>query len=200
MTKRLSITLVQNAAGRDRQANLARIESLLGRSVRTNLVVLPEVFALRGSDEDYRGGAEPIPGPLTDCLSAWARRWNAWVLAGSVLERDGDAIFNTSVLIDEVGDVVATYRKIHLFEAHLDTGQVVREADLYSAGREPVLVDIDGWQCGLSICYDLRFPELYRYYAGYGAQALFIPSNFTQRTGKDHWEVLARARAIENQC
>jgi len=196
----LRVTLVQNAAGADRQANLDWIEQRLPQCQETDLIVLPEVFAFRGSDEEYRAAAEPAGGPLARWLQAQAVRTRAWVLAGSVLERDGDKIYNTSLLFDRDGQLAAAYRKIHLFEARLESGRVIRESDVYQAGDHPVLVTLESWRCGLSICYDVRFPELYRHYAGLGATLLLIPANFTQRTGRDHWEVLVRARAIENQC
>lgn len=199
-TAPLRVTLAQNDAGADGAANLAWIERHLPGPGETDLIALPEVFALRGNDDTYRAAAEPGDGPLAHWLAAQAVRCKAWVLAGSVLERDGDRIYNTSLLLDRTGRQVASYRKMHLFEARLESGRVIRESDLYQAGDTPVLVDIEGWQCGLSICYDLRFPELYRHYSAHGASLLLVPSNFTQRTGRDHWEVLVRARAIENQC
>jgi nitrilase len=133
-------------------------------------------------------------------MAETAKARHAYLLAGSLLERAGEKVYNTSVLFDRSGAVAATYRKIHLFEARLEDGTRIREAEAYDPGREPVAADIEGWQAGLAICYDLRFPELFRTYAAQGAHLLFVPSNFTQRTGKDHWEVLVRARAIENQC
>lgn len=196
----LRVTLMQNSAGADRTANLDWIEQHLPPSRETDLIALPEVFAFRGSDEECRTAAEPLEGPLARWLAAQAVRCHAWVLAGSVLERAGDRIFNTSLLFDRDGRLAATYRKIHLFEARLESGHVVRESDVYQAGDHPVLATIDTWQGGLSICYDVRFPELYRHYASQGATLLLIPANFTQRTGRDHWDVLVRARAIENQC
>jgi len=200
MKRHLEVAIVQNSAGRDAAANLDRIERMLADIGSVDLVALPEVFALRGSAADLREGAEVVPGALTDWLAERARRAGAWVLGGSIIELDGDQVYNTSVLIDRDGRIVARYRKMHLFEAHLDDGKVVRERDVYAAGCEPVFVDMEGWRCGMSVCYDLRFPELYRLYSEQGARLLFVPSNFTQRTGRDHWEVLVRARAIENQC
>ncbi len=179
---------------------MADIGSLLEKANQTDLIVLPEVFSIRGDDALLRESAEPLDGDILTIVRTWASDRGCWLLAGSVLEKDGNTIYNTSVLIDRGGGIAATYRKIHLFEVHLEDGKVVREADVYSAGKEPVTADIEGWTCGLSICYDLRFPELYRHYASQGASLLFAPSNFTQRTGKDHWDVLVRARAIENQC
>lgn len=199
--KTLNIAVVQVSAGRDVAANLRKLERLTASLSRVDLIALPEVFAIRGSNEDYRRSAEPVrSGHIVGEMAALARRKRAWVLAGSIIEKSGWHLFNTCVLLDRRGRIVTTYRKMHLFEAHLDDGKHVRESDTYEAGKRPVMARIEGWNVGLSICYDLRFPELYRHYAKWGAQLLFVPSNFTQRTGKDHWEVLVRARAIENQC
>lgn len=198
--KTLVVHVVQNAAGPDPGQNMAQIERLLAGLSRCDLVALPEVFSLRGSDAELRRGAEALAGPSVSWAAELARRRKAWVLAGSVLERSGGRVYNTSLLLDAAGRIRARYRKLHLFEARLETGQAIRERDLYCAGRGPVMACCMGWRCGMSICYDLRFPELYRRYSARGAQVLFAPSNFTQRTGRDHWEILVRCRAIENQC
>lgn len=199
-TNHLKVTLVQIDAGRNVQANLTRIRQLLNRAGATDLIALPEVFCIRGSNDDFRSQATLLTGPLLNFLGSIAHRHNAWVLAGSIMEKHDSGIYNTSVLLNRRGEIAATYRKIHLFEAQLESGQIIRESDLWQAGTEPVMTEVDGWQCGMAICYDLRFPELFRHYSAKGAQLFFLPSNFTQRTGKDHWEVLLRARAIENQC
>jgi len=196
----LRVVLVQNSAGANVAQNLAGIERRLGRVSACDLIALPEVFAVRGADADYRAAAERLPGPITKRLMALALRRRVWILAGSVLERCRGKIYNTSVLINRQGRIVARYRKIHMFAANLDNGQIIRESDIYTAGNQPVVVEVEGWSCGLAICYDLRFPELFRYYSGHGAALFFVPSNFTQKTGKDHWETLVRARAIENQA
>lgn len=196
----LKIVLFQNSAGADVERNLAGIERRLRRAPACDLIALPEVFAIRGNDTDYRAAAERLPGPITKRLMALAARRRAWVLAGSVIECCRGKIYNTSVLINRQGRIAARYRKIHLFEANLDNGRIVRESDIYAAGAKPVMAEIEGWSCGLAICYDLRFPELFRHYSRHGAALFFLPSNFTQKTGKDHWETLVRARAIENQA
>lgn len=196
----LAVTVVQNSAGSNASGNLARIERRLAQCPPGDLLALPEVFAVRGREEDYRARAEKLDGPLLRRLAAWAVRRREWVLAGSVLEKAGRDVFNTSVLINRAGVIAATYRKIHLFEAYLDDGQVIRESDIYRAGNAPVLAEVEGWRCGLAICYDLRFPELFRRYAEQDAHLFFIPSNFTQKTGHAHWETLLCARAIENQA
>jgi predicted amidohydrolase len=196
----LTVTVVQNSAGCDPYDNLARINCQIAGVPPGDLIAFPEVFAIRGNDEDYRAQAEVLPGAMISRLIDLAVRRHEWVLAGSVLEKDGKDVFNTSVLIDRAGAIAAVYRKIHLFEAYLDDGQVIRESDVYRAGYTPTLAVIEGWRCGLAICYDLRFPELFRHYAEQGAHLFFVPSNFTQKTGNAHWEILLRARAIENQA
>ncbi len=200
MKSELSIAVVQTDAGPDPAENLQRLESLLHPIGAADLIALPEVFAARGSDDDLRRAAQPMNGPIVSWLRGLAQSQNAWVLGGSVMEQVDDRIYNTSVLIDRQGAIAATYRKIHLFEVHMEDGKTIREADIYSGGDTPVPADVEGWKCGLSICYDVRFPELYRHYSDENCDLCFIPSNFTQRTGKDHWHVLLRARAIENQC
>lgn len=196
----LRVVLVQNSAGADVGRNMAGIERQLRRAPKCDLIVLPEVFAIRGEDADYRAAAERLPGPITERLMVLAARARSWVLVGSVIEQGRGKIYNTSVLINRQGQIVARYRKIHLFEAHLGNGQVVRESNIYTAGAKPVMAEVEGWSCGLAICYDVRFPELFRYYSRHGATLFFVPSNFTQKTGADHWATLVRARAIENQA
>ena len=163
------------------------------------LVALPEYLQYRGSDEGYRASAQPIPGPFTDVFAAVARARGAWILAGSLAESGPTGRpYNTSVLIDPSGTITATYRKIHLFDVALEDGPSDRESDRVTAGDRAVVAEVDGTLVGLSICYDLRFPELYRALAGAGAEVFTVPANFLERTGRDHWEVLLRARAIEN--
>ncbi len=196
----LKTALLQFDAGCRTGDNLARLKDWLKRAPPADLLVLPEIVTVRGSDDDLRAAAEPLTGSVLSFFSDWARRCAAWLLVGSVLERSGEDVYNTSVLLDRRGRIAATYRKIHLFEARLPDQRVIRENDVYRAGNKPVMADVEGWPTGLSICYDIRFPELFREYAAHGACCLMIPANFTQRTGHDHWEILVRARAIENQC
>ena len=123
-----------------------------------------------------------------------------WVLGGSFLEADGGAVFNTSLLVDRRGELVAKYRKIHRFDVDLAGQPSIRESATVGAGAEVVAADTEFGVAGMTICYDLRFPELYRSLADRGAVLLFVPAAFTLETGRDHWEVLLRARAIENQA
>jgi predicted amidohydrolase len=199
---RLLVALVQLDATGDVDANIDRATQLAGEAAAAGarLVVLPEYLHYRGGDEGFRASARPIPGPFTDAFAEVARRHEAWILAGSVAETSDDPArpYNTSALIGPDGSIAATYRKIHLFDVAVDHGPVDTESARVSPGDEPVVAEVDGVKVGLSVCYDLRFPELYRTLALAGAEVLTVPSNFTERTGRDHWEVLLRARAIEN--
>ena len=140
------------------------------------------------------------PGPHTEPFAEVARRRGAWILVGSTAETSDDPArpYNTSVLIAPDGSLAATYRKVHLFDVDIEAGPSDTESARVTPGDALVCADIDGVRLGLSICYDLRFPELYRSLALAGASILTVPAAFTERTGRDHWEVLLRARAIEN--
>ena len=198
----LSVALVQLDARGDVEANIAAAVGLADEAARggARFVALPEYLQYRGSDEGFRASARPIPGPHTEPFSEVARRHGAWILVGSTAEVSPDPArpFNTSALIAPDGSVAAVYRKVHLFDVDVDAGPVDTESARVTAGDRLVTADVDGTVVGLSICYDLRFPELYRALALAGAQVLTVPSAFTERTGRDHWEVLLRARAIEN--
>jgi predicted amidohydrolase len=195
----LRVSVVQMDSGSDPEENLEAVEGLLATASKPDLIALPEIFATRGSFDEMRAAAQPVPGPLTDRVASWAREHEAWILAGSILEKDGDRIFSTSLLLDPSGEAGAVYRKMHLFEK-MDADETILETALYTAGDSPCTAAIGSWVAGLSVCYDLRFPELYRIYSEAGAHVLFAPSDFTQRTGQAHWHTLVRARAIENQC
>jgi len=198
----LSVALVQLDARDDVEANIAAAVGLADEAARggARFVALPEYLQYRGSDEGFRASARPIPGPHTEPFSEVARRHGVWILVGSTAEVSPDPArpFNTSALIAPDGSVAAIYRKVHLFDVAVEAGPVDTESARVTAGDRLVTGDIDGTIVGLSICYDLRFPELYRALALAGAQILTVPSAFTERTGRDHWEVLLRARAIEN--
>ena len=189
------------SAGDDVAANLLKAEALVAAAAAggADLAALPEVFMFRGPARRSAEVAEPVPGPTTERLAIAARRHRMWVLAGSMLEADGPHVYNTSLLFDRSGEQVARYRKIHLFDVELPGVPPLRESDTYTAGEEIVTAGTEFGRVGLSVCYDLRFPELYRALMARGAETLFVPSNFQHATGVDHWEVLLRARAIENQ-
>ena len=195
---------VQMASGSRRDANLERARALTELAAKrgAQLVVLPEVFAWRGPRAEEAAHAEPIPGPTTEAMAAVARALRIYLCMGSILERvPGERrSFNTSCLLGPGGDLLARYRKMHLFDVDLPGRVTVRESDARAPGAETVVVPTELGVFGLSICYDLRFPELYRRLVRAGAEILLVPSAFTFTTGSAHWDVLCRARAIENQC
>jgi len=195
---------VQMSSGEDRAANLARAAELVREAAARDarLVVLPEVFAWRGPRTEEAAIAEPIPGPTTEKFTALARECRIHLCMGSILEAAAGEprVFNTSCLIGPDGVLLARYRKLHLFDVDLPGRVSVRESETRAPGTEVVAVPTALGTLGLSICYDLRFPELYRALVRRGAEVLLVPSAFTFPTGAAHWEVLCRARAIENQC
>lgn len=201
---KITVAALQMTSGADEGYNVERafalLEDAIGRGA--TYVQLPEYFNYYGSTSRYGEVAELIPGPLTRRLGELALAHRVTIHVGSMLERSIDATtyFNTSVVIGEDGQVRATYRKVHLFDVEV-TGEVsYRESRAIGAGHELVTVELGEFTLGLSICFDLRFPELYRTLALRGATVLAIPSAFNARTGRAHWEVLVRARAIENLC
>lgn len=197
----LRVALVQFEARDGIDDNIARAAALAREAAAgADLVVMPEYVQYRGTDDGFRASARPIPGPTTDPFAAVAREHGCWVLAGSHAEASGnpDLPYNTAVLIDRRGRIAATYRKLHLFDVTVDDGPADRESARVTPGDRAVVADVDGVGLGLSICYDLRFPRLYRAMSLAGAEVLAVPAVFTERTGRDHWEVLLRARAIEN--
>jgi predicted amidohydrolase len=170
-----------------------------------HLVGLPENFAFLGSDRDHRLAlAERVdaPGPILTEMAALARSAKVHLLLGGFPEVGPDAqrIHNTAVLLDPKGDVISLYRKVHLFDVDLPGGAHFRESDVVAPGQEAVVATLPWGGLGLTVCYDLRFPELYRRLVEKGARVLAVPAAFTAETGKDHWRVLLRARAIENQA
>lgn len=200
---RLRAAVVQVLADTDIGRNVARARELVEAAAVSGatLVVLPEKWNWWGPASATASGAEPLDGPSLQAARGWARDLGIAIVAGSVLEAIGDGSrgFNTSVLIGPDGADIATYRKIHLFDVDVD-GHAYRESAATEAGTDVVTGDVLGVGVGMSVCYDLRFPELYRAHAAAGARVLAVPANFTPQTGEAHWELLLRARAVENQC
>ena len=195
---------IQMNAGPGKAANLERAERLvrLGAARGANLVALPEVFNWRGKRNEQAAAAETLDGQSLTLMSKLARELKIHLVAGSITVRvAGDArCYNTSVLLGPDGQQLAVYRKIHLFDVDLPGRVTVRESDAKLAGADVVTASTPLGAIGLSICYDLRFPELYRRLTFAGAQIISVPSAFTFPTGEAHWEPLIRARAIENQA
>jgi len=198
----MRIGFAQLNSRRDKSANLAAaggaIDVLAAAGV--DLVLLPEMFNHLASDEENALAAETIPGPSSDWARGKAREHDVFVHCGSVIERRGDTLLNTSVVYDRAGVEVARYSKIHLFDVQLPDGTTYLESRAITPGHEVVAFACEGMTVGLSICYDLRFPELFRALADRGAQLFLVPAAFTVATGINHWEPLIRARAIENGC
>jgi deaminated glutathione amidase len=202
-----SIAAIQMTSGPDVAANLEQARPLLedaaGRGVQ--LAVLPENFAFMGlRDADKRGVAESEgAGPIQDFLSGTARRLQMWIVGGTIPLRAGDdgRVAAASVVYDAAGGRAARYDKIHLFDVDIPgRAERYRESAHVAPGSAPVVVDTPVGRLGLSVCYDVRFPELFRLLSAAGAQILTVPSAFTSPTGRAHWETLMCARAIENLC
>jgi deaminated glutathione amidase len=204
MPDRIRVACVQMTSRADKAANLEHAERLVAQAASTgaDVVVLPEKWNVIGDPEVLHAAAETLEdGESVQAMASWARAHGITLVGGSVTERrEGrEKLSNTSVVLDPDGEAVAVYRKIHLFDVEAG-GHVYRESDAEEAGEEPVVVEIEGWPVGLTVCYDVRFPELYRILALEGALLFTVPAHFTLYTGKDHWELLLRARAVENQC
>jgi predicted amidohydrolase len=193
----------------DLSANLARCGELTAQAASggAQLVVLPECFSFLGRSEgDKLAIAEAIDGtgPVMGSLRELATKHGVWIVGGGTPEKvpdDTKRAYNTAIAIDPSGEIVARYRKIHLFDVDIPGGAVLRESDSTAPGDELVVIDIAGAPVGVSICYDLRFPELYRQLVkDMGAEVLLVPAAFTAHTGAAHWHLLLRARAIEDQA
>ncbi len=200
----MRVAAVQLTSTADRERNLATADRLTraAAAAGAELVVLPEKWAVLGTPEETAAGAEPFDGPALSWARATARELGLDLVAGSLAERlpDRDKGSNTSAHIGPDGEVQAVYRKIHMFDVEVG-GQTYRESENEEPGDEIVLSETaEGVQLGLTVCYDLRFPELYRILAVRGARVLTVPAAFTLTTTRDHWEVLLRARAIEDQA
>ncbi len=207
----LHAAAIQLCSGDDLGANLQRCRELGAEAASrgANLFILPECFAFLGRKEgDKMAVAEVLddgaPGPILGTLIELATTHRAWVVGGGLPERvagDDRRAYNTAVVVSPDGALVARYRKVHLFDVDIPGGAVLRESDGTVGGTELVVVPMGALRVGLSICYDIRFPELYRRLAyQHGADVIVVPAAFTAHTGRAHWHVLLRARAIENQC
>ena len=193
---------VQMTSTSDVERNLATADTLVRQAAArgAQLVGLPENFAYLRSEGEPVPQAQPLHGPWVQRMSALARELEITLLLGSLPEAIPDAprVYNTSVLLGPDGRLLARYRKMHLFDVEIPGMESLKESKAIEPGSELVVAETACGRLGLSICYDLRFPELYRELTRRGAQVLAVPSAFTERTGKDHWEPLLRARAIEN--
>jgi predicted amidohydrolase len=190
-------------SGPDKADNLEVAARLVrgAAAAGAELVVLPEKWNAIGPPDVLHAAGEPLEGgESVEAMSGWAHDLGIVLVGGSITERrEGrEKLSNTSIVFDRDGSAVAVYRKIHLFDVDVG-GHAYRESDAEEPGDELVVAEAEGWKVGLSVCYDVRFPELYRILALEGAELVTVPANFTLYTGKDHWHLLLRARAVENQ-
>ena len=202
MADALRVSCIQHCAGVDTEKNLDVLDSMIGQSADegARLICLPEYAACYGmSDGRMQVGAEPeAHHPGLAGLRDMAKHYESWLLIGSIgIRRDDGLINNRSYLIDDKGKIQARYDKIHLFDVNLDGGESYRESASISPGDRAVLVDTPFGRVGLTICYDLRFPQLYRTLAKAGADIITIPAAFTRTTGRAHWHTMVKSRAIE---
>ena len=203
MSKPVKVAAVQLSSGTNVVANVDAASALVNEAANlgATYIQLPEYFNYLGPAKSFAHFAEPIPGPTTNTLAEVAASLGVTLHLGSLLERAGDDMsYNTSVVIDPAGAIVATYRKAHLFDVNVPGAVAFRESDAVVPGDDLVVADLPEFRLGLSICFDVRFPEMYRALAARGAQVISIPAAFNASTGAAHWEILVRSRAIENHA
>jgi predicted amidohydrolase len=203
-TSSVIVAAVQLSSGVEAAHNVEQAISLINEAADrgASYIQVPEYFNYLGPSKGFVDIAESVPGPTTGQMAAVAMARGVTLHLGSLLEKSSNSerFFNTSVVLNPLGQIVATYRKIHLFDIDVPSAVVQRESDVITAGSELVMVSVGKVQLGLSICFDLRFPEMYRELARSGAEILAIPAAFNAVTGKAHWEILVRSRAIENHA
>ncbi|MDZ7719700.1 MAG: carbon-nitrogen hydrolase family protein [Balneolaceae bacterium] len=201
----MKVSALQLNSQPDLEQNMKAVYKSLKKAVDngTDLVALPENFAFMGDEKQRLEQADKISEKVENLLVEWAKEFEIYLLGGGypVPAEDGK-VFNRAKLINPKGETIAVYNKIHLFDVELSDKETYRESDMVQAGKDLVVADLPefGMKTGLSICYDVRFPELYREMAKQGAHLLFVPSAFTRPTGKAHWKTLLKARAIENSA
>ncbi|MHB1302255.1 MAG: carbon-nitrogen hydrolase family protein [Acidiphilium sp.] len=212
MQTALRLSVIQMTPGADKAANIAQARGLIEEAMasdRPDFVALPEIWTCLGGDRATKfAAAETLPpaganqagGEAYEFLRETARRHKIHLHGGSIGELGGEKLFNTTIVFDPEGREIARYRKIHLFDITTPDGQGYKESAVYGAGDTVVAFRLGEITVGLTICYDMRFPELYLALRRAGADLIMVPAAFTLQTGKDHWEVLLRARAIETQC
>lgn len=208
----MRISVIQMSPGTDKRENIAQARRLISAAIRADhpdLVVLPEMWSCLGGDRDIKfAAAETLPEPGSTgalgkaytALQGMARKAGIFLHGGSIGERSGERISNTSLIFGPDGSELARYRKIHLFDVTTPSGEGYRESDTFAPGDAVVTVSLGAVTVGLAICYDIRFAELFLQLRRAGAELIILPAAFTAETGEAHWETLLRARAIEMQC
>lgn len=203
MRNSLRAAAVQLCSGLNKDQNIRSVQRLVAEAAArgAQLVVLPELWDLYGDLARAAQEAESLDGPTAFTLCKLAAEHQLWLVGGSIAERANNGkAFNTSLTINPTGDVVGIYRKIHLFDVDLGATLRVQESDYLTPGESVAGISTELANLGVAICYDLRFPELFRQLSTLGMEILCVPAAFTHTTGQDHWELLVRARAVENQC
>ncbi len=195
------IGMIQTLVEPEKQKNLDAAAALIctAASDGADFVVLPEMFDCPYKTDNFPVYAEPDGGSVYTQLAAMARNAGVYLIAGTVPERDGDQIYNTCYIFNRQGEQIAKHRKMHLFNISIPGKQAFRESDTLSAGNQVTVFDTEFGKMGAAICYDIRFPELYRLMALAGAQIIFTPAAFSMTTGRAHWELAFRSRALDNQ-
>lgn len=201
MASKLRLALIQMSVGDNKAKNIARAVQLIREAAGggAQLVALPECFNSPYGTNYFHQYAETIPGESTEALSTVAKKFGLYIVGGSIPERDEDKVYNTCTVWGPQGDMIAKYRKIHLFDINVPGGISFRESDTLSSGNQLTTFDLPQCKVGLGICYDMRFPELAQVYTKMGCKLLLFPGAFNMTTGPVHWELLQRGRALDNQ-
>jgi predicted amidohydrolase len=199
--KDFKIAVAQWPVAAAKDLNLDRAAAFLRRAAEEGaaLGVLPEMFSTPYDLAAMRAGAEDGDGPTLRRIRSAAREYRIHVVAGSFPQRRGDRCFNISYLVDPGGEVLGSHAKVHLFDVDLDTVKV-KESEVFAAGERPLVVDLPFCRLGVAICYDLRFPEVFRFFEDQGVEVVALPAAFSRTTGRAHWHVLLRARAVDHQA
>ena len=199
MKTRYLVAACQMDSQNNKQANLRIAGEMIAENAAkgAEIIAFPETVNFMG--KGYRHQAEPVPGPTTDFFCEQAAKHKVWIVSGSFPEeQENGKPYNTLILADPEGNIRCRYRKLHMFDVEVENTPSYKESNHNTAGNEIVLVDTELGRLGFAICYSRRFGEMFRIMALQGAQVIFLPASFTMNTGKDHWETLLRARAIEN--
>lgn len=197
----MKIAAIQMPVGMDKRENLRTAAELVRRAAEqgARIAVLPEMFFCPYANEYFPQYAEEQGGPAFEAMAGMARQNSLTLVAGSMPERDGGRLYNTGFVFDPQGQVIARHRKVHLFDINVQGGQRFCESDVFTPGEDVTVFEADGHRFGLCICFDIRFPELFRRMALKGAEAIFVPAAFNMTTGPMHWELSFRMRAVDNQ-
>lgn len=199
--KGLKIGICQMKVEEDKDKNINHAEEMIRKAARngSNLVVLPEMFNCPYENKYFPLFGESYPGKTTNMLADLAKKLGIYIVGGSIPEKDGDAIYNTSYIFDDYGKLIGKHRKVHLFDIDVEGGIKFKESDTLGYGESVTVVDTKYGKIGVAICYDMRFPELMRLMALEGAQIIIVPAAFNMTTGPAHWDILLKARALDNQ-